>query len=230
MPGVPLTGSAARAPGRDAGIAERRAALTLRRDVVYAAAHAGDGGDIPLSAVWPDLEAPLFTGTAGVWCSSERAGARPGLRRGPDERADQRVGARPDPMSETIVVFVDRNPIRKVLEYQPLARSPAWACASARTEPVRYRAAAAGVWHVRRHASRFVRAASCTVSSATRRTAAGRRRSASARQKLFASSPVGGENASRLRDDADGPGLAVFAAPGPCRDRQGRRSAWYLQW
>ena len=98
----------------------RRAVLSLlAASVVCAAAHA-DGGDDPFGSLqWPDLKREFF-GTAKVVF---------------DERVQVRGPAfAEDPMNvpisvsalglsdvETIVVFVDRNPIRKVLEYQPLA-------------------------------------------------------------------------------------------------------------
>ena len=84
---------------------------------------------------------------------------------------------------ETIVVFVDRNPIRKVLEYQPLATlaSLGLRFKLEQASPVRAAARERRRLARRRHAVDSS-GGGCTVSAPRERTAAGRRRWAGARQ------------------------------------------------
>lgn len=182
------------------GMPSRRAALTLlAASVVCAAAHA-DGGDDPFGSLqWPDLKREFF-GTARV-VFDERVQVRgPAFAEDP-MNVPISVSALGLPDVETIVVFVDRNPIRKVLEYQPLATLASLGLRFKLEQASPVRAAARtkdGVWHVggtRVDSS----GGGCTVSGATRKDGSWTQTLGQARGKLFASSPVGGENASRLR-------------------------------
>ena len=93
------------------------------------------------------------------------------------------------------------EPIRKVLEYQLLATLASLGLRFKLEQASPVRAAARtkdGVWHVggtRVDSS----GGGCTVSGATRKDGSWTQTLGQARGKLFASSPVGGENASRLR-------------------------------
>ncbi|MFT3664924.1 quinoprotein dehydrogenase-associated SoxYZ-like carrier [Piscinibacter sp.] len=164
------------------------------------AARAQDSGGDPFGSLqWPDLRREFFGNAPVVF----------------DERVQVRGPAfAEDPMNvpisvsalglrevETIVVIVDRNPIRKVLEYQPLAAlsSLGFRFKLEQASPVRAAARTKdGVWHV---GGTLVDSAGggCTVSGATRKDGSWSQTLGQARGRLFASSPAAGAGASRVR-------------------------------
>lgn len=102
---------------------------------------------------------------------------------------------------ERIVVLVDRNPIRKVLDYFPRAALPglAFRFKLEQTSPVRAAARTAdGVWHV--GGTRVEsNGGGCTVAGVTRRDGSWSETLGQASARLFPSSPVLGDAAARLR-------------------------------
>jgi sulfur-oxidizing protein SoxY len=179
----------------------RRAVLTLLAAIVpAAAAHAQSGGDDPFGSLqWPDLRREFFGAARVVF--DERVQVRgPAFAEDP-MNVPISVSAIGLPDVETLVVFVDRNPIRKVLEYQPLAAltSLGFRFKLEQASPVRAAARTKdGVWHV---GGTLVDSAGggCTVAGASRKDGSWTQTLGQARGKLFASSPVGGADASRLR-------------------------------
>ncbi|WP_395693501.1 quinoprotein dehydrogenase-associated SoxYZ-like carrier [Piscinibacter sp.] len=179
----------------------RRAVLSLlAASVVCAAAHA-DGGDDPFGSLqWPDLKREFF-GTAKVVFDGKVQVQGPSFAEDPMNvpislRADASLG----PVEE-IVVLVDRNPIRKVLSFYPQQALPSlsFRFKLEQGSPVRaFARTRDGLWH---GGGAWVDSSGggCTVSGATRKDGSWTQTLGQARGKLFASSPVGGENASRLR-------------------------------
>ena len=179
----------------------RRHALSLLALLPWrGVARADDtGGDPFRSLQWPDLKREFFGSAPVVF--DERVQVRaPAFAEDP-MNVPVSVAALGLPDIESLVVFVDRNPIRKVLEYQPLATLASLGLRFKLEQASPVRAAARtkdGVWHVggtRVDSS----GGGCTVSGATRKDGSWTQTLGQARGKLFASSPVGGENASRLR-------------------------------
>lgn len=157
------------------------------------------GGDPFGSLQWPDLKREFF-GSAKVVFDDRVVVRGPAFAEDP-MNVPVSVSAVGLPEVETLVVFVDRNPIRKVLEYQPLAAlaSVGFRFKLEQASPVRAAARTKdGVWHV---GGTLVDSSGggCTVSGATRKDGSWAQTLGQARGKLFASSPVGGEAASRLR-------------------------------
>ncbi len=179
----------------------RHAVLTLIALAMAAGMARADatGGDPFGSLQWPDLKREFFGSAKVVF--DERV-----VVRGPAFAEDPMnvpisVSATGLPDIETLVVFVDRNPIRKVLEFQPVAAlaSVGFRFKLEQASPVRAAAKTKdGVWHV---GGTLVDSSGggCTVSGATRKDGSWAQTLGQARGKLFASSPVGGEAASRLR-------------------------------
>lgn len=104
------------------------------------------------------------------------------------------------PGVQRIVVLVDRNPIRKVLELQPLAARPAvsFRFKLEQASPVRAAAQTAdGVWHV---GGTWVDSSGggCTVSGGTRADGSWSQTLGQVSGKVFSSSP-GGDASARLR-------------------------------
>lgn len=183
----------------------RRAVLTLLAAAVPAtAAHADPtGGDPFRSLQWPDLKREFFGSAPVVF--DERVKVRgPAFAEDP-MNVPVSVAAIGLPDIETLVVFVDRNPIRKVLEYQPLAAlaSVGFRFKLEQASPVRAAAKTKdGVWHV---GGTLVDSAGggCTVAGATRSDGSWSKTLGQASGKLFASSPLPEASAlpgaSRLR-------------------------------
>lgn len=179
----------------------RRAVLTLLAAGVPATvAHAQSSSDDPFGSLqWPDLKREFFGAARVVF--DERVQVRgPAFAEDP-MNVPISVSATGLPDVETLVVFVDRNPIRKVLEYQPLAAltSLGFRFKLEQASPVRAAARTKdGVWHV---GGTLVDSAGggCTVAGASRKDGSWTQTLGQARGKLFASSPVGGADASRLR-------------------------------
>lgn len=177
----------------------RLAVLTLLCASALAAQAQDTAGDPFGSLQWPDLKREFFGGAKVVF--DERVQVRgPGFAEDP-MNVPISVSALGLPEVETLVVFVDRNPIRKVLEYQPLAAlaSLSFRFKLEQASPVRAAARTKdGVWHV---GGTQVDSAGggCTVSGATRKDGSWAQTLGQARGKLFAGSPLGGSEASRVR-------------------------------
>ncbi|NWG74685.1 MAG: quinoprotein dehydrogenase-associated SoxYZ-like carrier, partial [Rubrivivax sp.] len=102
---------------------------------------------------------------------------------------------------ERIVVLVDRNPIRKVLEYVPLGALPSVSFRFKLEQASPVRAAALtreGVWHV---GGTWVDSAGggCTVSGATRKDGTWAQTLMQTSARLFPNSPATGDEGARLR-------------------------------
>lgn len=100
------------------------------------------------------------------------------------------------PGVDRLVVLVDRNPIRKVLEYQPMAALPSvsFRFKLEQASPVRAAARTAdGVWHV---GGTLVDSAGggCTVPGATRKDGSWTQTLGLVSARVFESSPVPGES------------------------------------
>ncbi len=180
---------------------ERRHALVLLAALCVAgAAHADPSAGDPFGSLqWPDLKREFF-GTAKVVFDDRVQVRGPAFAEDP-MNVPISVSATGLAEVETLVVFVDRNPIRKVLEFQPLAAlsSLGFRFKLEQASPVRAAARTRdGVWHV---GGTLVDSSGggCTVAGATRKDGSWAQTLGQARGKVFASSPVGGENASRLR-------------------------------
>jgi sulfur-oxidizing protein SoxY len=102
---------------------------------------------------------------------------------------------------QRVVVLVDRNPIRKVLEYQPLAALPVigFRFKLEQASPVRAAALAGdGVWHV---GSTWVDSSGggCTIAGATRTDGSWSQTLGQGQAKVYGRSEAAGEAAARLR-------------------------------
>lgn len=102
---------------------------------------------------------------------------------------------------QRLVVLVDRNPIRKVLELQPLAAQPAvsFRFKLEQASPVRALAQTAdGLWHV---GGTWVDSSGggCTVAGATRADGSWTQTLGQVSGRVFASPVPGGDSAARLR-------------------------------
>ncbi len=176
----------------------RFAVLTLLCASAAAAPAQDTGGDPFGSLQWPDLKREFFGSARVVF--DERVQVRgPGFAEDP-MNVPISVSALGLPEVEALVVIVDRNPIRKVLEYQPLAAlaSLSFRFKLEQASPVRAAARTKdGVWHV---GGTQVDSAGggCTVSGATRKDGSWAQTLGDARGRVFASSPVS-ESASRVR-------------------------------
>lgn len=170
----------------------RHAVLTLLAAGLAATDARADptGGDPFRSLQWPDLRREFF-GTAPV-VFDERVKVRGPVFAEDPMNVPISVAAIGLPDIETLVVFVDRNPIRKVLEYQPLAAlaSVGFRFKLEQASPVRAAARTKdGVWHV---GGTLVDSSGggCTVAGATRSDGSWSRTLGQASGKLFASSPL----------------------------------------
>ena len=183
----------------------RRHALSLLALLPWrGVAHADDtGGDPFRSLQWPDLKREFFGSAPVVF--DERVQVRaPAFAEDP-MNVPVSVAALGLPDIESIVVFVDRNPIRKVLEYQPLAALASVGLRFKLEQASPVRAAARtkdGVWHV---GGAWVDSSGggCTVAGATRKDGSWSQTLGQVSGKLFPSSPMpeanGVSGASRLR-------------------------------
>lgn len=105
------------------------------------------------------------------------------------------------PGVQRLFVLVDRNPIRKVLELQPLAAQPAvsFRFKLEQASPVRALALTAdGVWHV---GGTWVDSSGggCTVAGATRVDGSWTQTLGQVSGRMFATGQLGGDSAARLR-------------------------------
>lgn len=159
----------------------------------------GTGGDPFGSLQWPDLRREFFGDAPLVF--DERVQVRgPGFAEDP-MNVPIGVSAAGLPDVQSLVVFVDRNPIRKVLELTPLAALPAIAFRFKLEQASPVRAAARtrdGVWHV---GGTLVDSSGggCTVSGASRQDGSWTTTLGQVSGKVFASSPAPGVAGSRLR-------------------------------
>jgi sulfur-oxidizing protein SoxY len=180
---------------------QRRRALSLLAVLCTAgAAHADPTGGDPFGSLqWPDLQREFF-GSAKVVFDDRVVVRGPAFAEDP-MNVPISVSATGLPEVETLVVFVDRNPIRKVLEYQPLAAlaSVGFRFKLEQASPVRAAAKTRdGVWHV---GGTWVDSSGggCTAAGATRKDGSWSRTLGQVSGKLFPSSPLPDANASRLR-------------------------------
>jgi len=183
----------------------RRHALSLLALLPWrGVAHADDtGGDPFRSLQWPDLKREFFGSAPVVF--DERVQVRaPAFAEDP-MNVPVSVAALGLPDIESIVVFVDRNPIRKVLEYQPVSALPSVSFRFKLEQASPVRAAAQtrdGVWHV---GGTLVDSSGggCTVAGATRKDGSWSQTLGQVSGKLFPGSPIaqaqGSSGASRLR-------------------------------
>lgn len=184
---------------------DRRHALTLLALLPWrgTARADGTGGDPFRSLQWPDLKREFFGSAQVVF--DERVQVRaPAFAEDP-MNVPVSVAALGLPDIESIVVFVDRNPIRKVLEYQPLAALASVGLRFKLEQASPVRAAARtkdGVWHV---GGTLVDSSGggCTVAGATRKDGSWSQTLGQVSGKLFPGSPIaqaqGSSGASRLR-------------------------------
>lgn len=179
---------------------KRRSCLWLAGALVSGRATAADPfeGDPYKSYQWPEMRREFLGAKARV-------------------RFDERVRVKGPPFAEDpmnvpitvsaelpgvqrLMVLVDRNPIRKVLEMQPLAAMPAvsFRFKLEQASPVRALALAAdGVWHV---GGAWVDSAGggCTVAGATRSDGSWSQTLGQVSARMFSSVP-GAESGARLR-------------------------------
>ncbi|MEY8875553.1 MAG: quinoprotein dehydrogenase-associated SoxYZ-like carrier [Leptothrix sp. (in: b-proteobacteria)] len=151
-------------------------------------------GDPFKSLVWPDLRRQYLGADARtVW--DERVQVRgPGFAEDP-MNVPVTVSAQGLDQIERIVVLVDRNPIRKVLEYQPLSALPSVSFRFKLEQASPVRAAALtrdGLWHV---GGTLVDSAGggCTVPGATRKDGSWSQTLGLVSGRMFESSPAASE-------------------------------------
>ncbi len=178
---------------------DRRRTLLLLA-ATPALARAQDAGGDPFGSLqWPGLRREFFGDAPVVF--DERVQVRgPGFAEDP-MNVPIGVSAAGLPEVQSLVVFVDRNPIRKVLELTPLAALPAISFRFKLEQASPVRAAARtkdGVWHV---GGTLVDSAGggCTVSGASRRDGSWATTLGQVSGKVFASSPAPGVAGARLR-------------------------------
>lgn len=177
---------------------DRRQALWLLAAPALARAQAG-GIDPFGSLQWPDLQREFFGSAPVVF--DERVQVR-----GPAFAADPMnvpigVSAAALPEVERLLVFVDRNPIRRVLELVPLGALPAVSFRFKLEQASPVRAAARtrdGVWHV---GGTWVDSTGggCTVAGASRQDGSWARTLGEVSGKVFDMSAAPGAAAARLR-------------------------------
>lgn len=155
-------------------------------------------GDPYKSHPWSDLKREYLGGGPSVFDARVRV-------QGPafaEDPMNVPIGIQVDPALGTVqrlVVMVDRNPIRRVLEFFPMQALPAlsFRFKLEQASPVRAAALTAdGVWHV---GSTWVESAGggCTVSGATRKDGSWSQTLGEVSGRLFTEVP--GASASRLR-------------------------------
>ncbi len=188
-------------------LAAMRCALTLALAWGFAAAQAAEpkaadpfGGDPLQSHQWPTLR-DEFLGKQAKVQFDERVQVR-----GPafaEDAMNVPVTVQTPGLSgvEHIVILVDRNPIRKVLEYFPVVAGPSVSFRFKLEQASPIRAAARtkdGVWHV---GSTVVDSAGggCTVSGATRQDGSWTQSLGQVSAKMYSSVPGAQDAGARLR-------------------------------
>lgn len=168
------------------------------------AAAAGEGfdGDPFKSFQWPELKKEFLGARARVQFDARVRVQGPAFAEDP---MNVPISVAADlPGVQRLIVLVDRNPIRKVLELQPLAAQPAvsFRFKLEQASPVRALAQTSdGVWHV---GGTLVDSAGggCTVSGASRADGSWTQTLGQVSGRVFSSGPPGlpgGEGAARLR-------------------------------
>lgn len=178
---------------------DRRCALLLFAATPWLARAQDTGGDPFGSLQWPGLRREFFGDAPVVF--DERVQVRgPGFAEDP---MNVPIGVSAAALADvqSLVVFVDRNPIRKVLELTPLAALPAISFRFKLEQASPVRAAARtkdGVWHV---GGTLVDSSGggCTVSGASRQDGSWAQTLGQVSGKVFDASPAPGVAGSRLR-------------------------------
>jgi sulfur-oxidizing protein SoxY len=180
----------------------RRLFITLAPALPLAAWAQADGfeGDPYKSGPWPDMRREYLGKSAKVVWDPRVVVEGPSFAEDP---MNVPISVRVDPALgkvEEIVVLVDRNPIRRVLSYEPRSALPsvAFRFKLEQASPVRAAARlASGVWHV---GSTWVDSTGggCTVSGATRKDGSWTRTLGDVSGKLFTPAP-GAVSPTRLR-------------------------------
>lgn len=157
-------------------------------------------GDPYKSHPWPDMRREFLGRDARVRFDERVHVAGPSFAEDP-MNVPITVSAQGLGAVERIVVLVDRNPIRKVLEYMPTGALPSVSFRFKLEQASPVRAAALtrdGVWHV---GGTWVDSAGggCTVSGATRKDGSWSQTLMQTSGRLFSSSPAVGSLSSRLR-------------------------------
>ncbi len=159
----------------------------------------GTGGDPFGSLQWPELKREFFGDAPVVF--DERVQVRgPGFAEDP-MNVPIGVSAIGLPGVEAVLVFVDRNPIRKVLELTPLAALPVLSFRFKLEQASPVRAAARtrdGVWHV---GGTWVDSSGggCTAAGASRQDGSWASTLGQVSGKVFDASPAPGVAGARLR-------------------------------
>jgi sulfur-oxidizing protein SoxY len=151
------------------------------------------------SLQWPDLRREFF-GSARVEFDARVQVRGPGFAEDP-MNVPIGVSAAELPEVEAIVVIVDRNPIRKVLEYIPVAALARLSFRFKLEQASPVRAAARtrdGVWHV---GGTWVDSSGggCTVAGATRKDGSWTQTLGQVNAKLFPNGPAPDASGTRLR-------------------------------
>ncbi len=163
---------------------------------------ASSGGDPYGSFQWPDLQREMLGPHAKVVFDKRVQVRAPAFAEDP-MNVPVTVSADALPQVETILVFVDRNPIRKVLEYRPMQSLPrvSFRFKLEQASPVRAAARTRdGVWHV---GGTLVDSAGggCTAPAATRNDGSWSRTLGEVSARAFPSSPAltGEAGSTRVR-------------------------------
>lgn len=157
-------------------------------------------GDPHQSRAWPELKREHLGARAQVVFDARVQVLGPSFAEDPmNVPITVRVKDLPD--VRRVLVLVDRNPIRKVLEYQPVTALPAIGFRFKLEQGSPVRAAvqtASGRWHI---GSTWVDSTGggCTVSGATRSDGTWASTLGQGQAKVFGSSPALGDAAARLR-------------------------------
>lgn len=157
------------------------------------------GGDPFKSYQWPELKREFLGAKARVQFDERVKVQGPPFA---EDAMNVPITVMADlPGVQRVVVLVDRNPIRKVLEFQPLASRPAvsFRFKLEQASPVRALAQTAdGIWHV---GGTLVDSAGggCTVPGGTRADGSWPQTLGQVSGRLYPSSTPGIDNAARLR-------------------------------
>ncbi len=158
-------------------------------------------GDPFQSHQWPEMRREFLGRNARVRFTDQVQVQGPAYAEDP-MNVPVTVGLRGLAGVQRVLVLVDRNPIRKVLELQPLAAQPAAVSFRFKLEqgsPVRAAAQTRdGLWHVG-GAMVDSSGGGCTVSGATRADGSWTKTLGQVSGKLFSAAPGQGDDAARLR-------------------------------
>lgn len=182
-------------------VLQRRHCLALAALAMLRPAAAADpyDGDPFESFQWPELKKEFLPARARVQFDARVKVLGPAFAEDP---MNVPITVSADlPGVQRLIVLVDRNPIRKVLELQPLAAQPAvsFRFKLEQASPVRALALTAdGLWHV---GGAWVDSSGggCTVAGATRADGSWTQTLGQVSGRVFASGLPGGDSAARLR-------------------------------